>query len=69
MEQPEDWSIVVSVMPWLCLVTIVSVVLQKVVRQRRLKRQKSVWLLPEPETIPRLGGAFTGGGGGMIRYG
>jgi hypothetical protein len=69
MEQPEDWSIVVSIMPWLCLVTLVSVVLQKVVRQRRLKRQKSVWLLPEPETIPRLGGAFTGGGGGMIRYG
>ncbi len=38
-------------------------------RHLRLKRQNRVWILPEPETAPRLGGAFTGGGGGMIRYG
>lgn len=38
---------------------------------RRLTRKHSnrVWILPEPDTVPRLGGAFTGGGGGMIRYG
>lgn len=42
---------------------------------RRLKRwrtqrlQNRVWLLPEVETIPRLGGAFTGGGGVLMRYG
>lgn len=29
---------------------------------------KFVWYFPEPETIPRLGGAFTGGGGGVVRY-
>lgn len=36
-------------------------------RQRQLKT--CVWLLPEPETVPRLGGAFCGGGGGMIKFG
>lgn len=37
--------------------------------KRRLTQQtKFVWHFPEPETIPRLGGAFTGGSGGMIRY-
>jgi len=38
---------------------------------RHLKHQKRgrVWTLAEAETVPRLGGAFTGGGGGMIRYG
>lgn len=35
---------------------------------QRLRRQNEVWLLPEVETVPRLGGAFSGGGGGMIRY-
>lgn len=34
----------------------------------RLRRQRRIWMLSEPETVPRLGGAFTGGGGGMIRY-
>lgn len=34
----------------------------------QLRQQNRVWVLPEPETIPRLGGAFSGGGGGMIRY-
>ncbi|MCB1275915.1 hypothetical protein [Prosthecobacter sp.] len=35
----------------------------------RLRTRNLVWLLPEPDdTIPRLEGAFTGGGGGMIRY-
>ena len=34
----------------------------------QLRKQRRVWMLAEPETAPRLGGAFTGGGGGMIRY-
>ncbi len=37
-------------------------------KRRRTRQTKFVWHFPEPETIPRLGGAFTGGGGGMIRY-
>lgn len=37
-------------------------------RSLRLRKQRCIWVLPEPETVPRLGGAFTGGGGGMIRY-
>jgi hypothetical protein len=41
---------------------------RRFLRHLRLKRQQRVWMLPEPETIPRLGGAFTGGAGGMIRY-
>ncbi len=36
-------------------------------RQQRLK--SCVWILPEPETVPRLGGAFCGGGGGMVKFG
>jgi len=32
------------------------------------RRSRCIWILPEPETVPRLGGAFTGGAGGMIRY-
>ena len=35
---------------------------------RKTKHRDRVWILAEPETLPRLGGAFTGGGGGMIRY-
>ena len=34
----------------------------------QLRRRRRVWMLAEPETVPRLGGAFTGGGGRMIRY-
>lgn len=37
-------------------------------RRMRKGPTKFVWYFPEPETIPRLGGAFTGGGGGVIRY-
>lgn len=33
-----------------------------------LRRRNRVWMLPEVETIPRLGGAFTGGGGAMLSY-
>lgn len=36
-------------------------------RQQRLK--SCVWILPEPETVSRLGGAFCGGGGGMVKFG
>lgn len=37
--------------------------------QKRRKRrvQTRVWILPEIETAPRLGGAFTGGGGAVVR--
>ena len=35
---------------------------------RRTQQQTSVWLLPELEVQPRLGGAFCGGAGVVIRY-
>jgi hypothetical protein len=35
---------------------------------RQTLQRNRVWILAEPETLPRLGGAFAGGGGGMIRY-
>lgn len=41
---------------------------RQILHRLHLKRQRRVWMLAEPETVPRLGGAFTGGGGGMIRY-
>ena len=37
-------------------------------RHLRLRRHRRIWMLAEPDTVPRLGGAFTGGGGAMIRY-
>lgn len=37
-------------------------------RSLKLRKLRRIWVLPEPETVPRLGGAFTGGGGAMIRY-
>lgn len=36
--------------------------------QCRAQQQASVWLLPELEVEPRLGGAFCGGAGVVIRY-
>lgn len=38
------------------------------IRRRRARIQTSVWLLPEPEVQPRLGGAFCGGAGMVMRY-
>lgn len=37
-------------------------------RLRHARMQTNVWLLPEPEVQPRLGGAFCGGSGLVIRY-
>lgn len=36
--------------------------------KHQTRRRNRVWILAENETLPRLGGAFTGGGGGMIQY-
>lgn len=47
---------------------LVLLAIAKARRSLRLRKQRCIWVLPEPETVPRLGGAFTGGGGGMIRY-
>lgn len=40
-------------------------------RLRRLKRpapQSHIWILPEPDIQPRLGGAFSGGAGSIMHY-
>lgn len=34
----------------------------------RRRRQKCVWLLPEPDPSPRLGGAFSGGMGAAVSF-
>lgn len=36
--------------------------------RHQTRHRNRVWILAENETLPRLGGAFTGGGGGMIQY-
>ncbi len=53
------------------MLLIVSIVLaiSKVRRAWQRRELSRIWILPEPETTPRLGGAFTGGGGGSILYG
>jgi hypothetical protein len=50
------------------MILITGIAIRSFQIYRRLRRQNRVWILPEPETVPRLGGAFTGGGGGMMRY-
>ncbi|GAA5144387.1 hypothetical protein GCM10023213_34520 [Prosthecobacter algae] len=38
-------------------------------RLRVARGKQRVWMLPETEVAPRLGGAFSGGAGAMIQYG
>lgn len=48
-----------------------SICLFQIRRLRRLKRpgpQSHIWILPEPEIQPRLGGAFSGGAGAIMHY-
>lgn len=52
----------------LALLGIVTISGRRLVHHRQLKKRRRIWMLPETETVPRLGGAFTGGGGAMIRY-
>jgi hypothetical protein len=52
----------------LLLLGIIGIGCRRFSNHLQLRRQRRVWMLAEPETPPRLGGAFTGGGGGMIRY-
>lgn len=53
----------------LLLCGVIGVTIHRLHRHWQFKQRSRVWMLPEPETVPRLGGAFTGGGGGIIRYG
>jgi len=50
------------------LLGLTSIAGRQWLRRIRLRRQHRIWMLAEPDTVPRLGGAFTGGGGAMIRY-
>lgn len=52
----------------LLLLGLSVIVCRRFLHRLQLRKQRRVWMLAEPETAPRLGGAFTGGGGGMIRY-
>ncbi len=52
----------------LLVLGLIVIACRRFLYHQQLKRQRCVWMLAEPETVPRLGGAFTGGGGGMIRY-
>lgn len=61
-----------GLVPWGLGFLIVCVVstwgIRRLGHNWRLRCQSRIWILPEPETIPRLGGAFSGGGGAMTRY-
>ncbi|MHB1078295.1 MAG: hypothetical protein ACYC67_02770 [Prosthecobacter sp.] len=52
----------------LLLLGLIGITCRQFFRHLQLRRRRRVWMLAELETSPRLGGAFTGGGGGMIRY-
>ena len=62
----------ISVAAWssgsLVMLGLVGIASRRCLHRLRLRRQRRIWILAEPETVPRLGGAFTGGGGRMIRY-
>lgn len=42
--------------------------LLKRLKKRRQDHPSHVWILPEPEVIPRLGGAFSAGAGAVLSY-
>lgn len=51
----------------ICLMVLTAVVLR--LRAKRKRPDESyVWLLPDPEVLPRLGGAFSGGGGALCSF-
>lgn len=52
----------------LLLLGLSGIMCRRFLHRVQLRKQRRIWMLAEPETAPRLGGAFTGGGGGMIRY-
>lgn len=64
-----SWLILALSFGSIAFLAVAAMAGRRVYHHQRIRRQKCVWLLPEPETVPRLGGAFTGGGGGVIRYG
>lgn len=65
-----DWAfILMASIGSMISLLVVAMTGYRIYRHRRARQQKRAWLLPELETVPRLGGAFTGGGGGSVRYG
>lgn len=62
----------IAILSWssasLLLLGLACITGRRVLHHLQLRNRRRIWMLVEPETIPRLGGAFTGGGGGMIRY-
>lgn len=52
----------------LLLLGLTGITGRKFLHHLRLRKRRRIWMLAEPDTVPRLGGAFTGGGGGTIRY-
>lgn len=52
----------------LLVLGLVYLFCRRIFRHLQHQKRRRVWMLAEAETVPRLGGAFTGGGGSMIRY-
>lgn len=61
-------TITIWLLTALVVLGLAILVRRQILHHLQLKRRRRIWMLSEPETVPRLGGAFTGGGGAMIRY-
>ena len=61
-------SLVIWTSSSLLLLGITVITSRRLFHYFQLRRRRRIWMLAEPDTVPRLGGAFTGGGGRMIRY-
>ncbi len=62
------WTAGAAVLGLMALGTAARPIFRRWRAWRRLQAQNRVWMLPEVETIPRLGGAFAGGTGALLRY-
>jgi hypothetical protein len=74
-EQPQGESTAILILRTLIAATTLAGLVmggiwtaRRRLRRRRIQMQTNVWLLPEREVQPRLGGAFCGGAGLVARY-
>ncbi len=65
---PSSTTLMIWTSGSLLLLGLVGITCRQIHHHLQLRNRRRIWMLSEPETVPRLGGAFTGGGGGMIRY-
>lgn len=67
-QNPSQWNMVLLAAACAILGTGVLLLLRKLWQWRAQQQPRSVWMLPEQDVKPRLGGAFSGGNGALTPY-